>query len=190
LINKIAQGLRDSLRRRALISIKAAQCGGRKNLSRSVIGTRNGNLPNAVIADKQPIREIPFLVDNPNDGIEERLRRCSCRSRSCLMREQKGTSKRLVFRWSQNVVPDQHARREINDDREGITGLYDGTLHNFGKKFETSRRRCVRTRLQLELRQELDAGTRIFAWKELGAKTRYWVIDEGASVACLMQSIR
>jgi hypothetical protein len=40
--------------------------------SRGMVGFTDRNVPNARIADEKPVGEIAFLVDDPDDGIEER----------------------------------------------------------------------------------------------------------------------
>jgi hypothetical protein len=62
-----------------------------------MIRAGNRHMPNAGVADEEPIREVALLVDDPQYRVEEWARRRSERARASLMSQNEGASKRLVL---------------------------------------------------------------------------------------------
>src|SRR5262249_19051437 len=65
--------------------------------SRMVIRLRHWNMPQARIINEQPVGQIAFFVDDPDDGIEKGATRVTTRPRACLMREDERSRERLMF---------------------------------------------------------------------------------------------
>jgi hypothetical protein len=76
----------------------------------------NWDVPYPWIINEKPVRQVAFLVHDPNDGIEEGLPFGPGRPYTSRMRKDQCTGKQLMFGLGERFVPYHQSRREVDQE--------------------------------------------------------------------------
>ncbi|MFC6789052.1 hypothetical protein ACFQE0_05050 [Methylobacterium komagatae] len=93
---------------------EASQQDPGENTAREIVWFADRDVPDPGIVDQKPIRQVAFLIDDPNNGVEERARR---RSNGPGARDVGGDERLhegLMLCGVQGVVANDQSRREVD----------------------------------------------------------------------------